>query len=95
MYFFAFRVRKPIIGPAGGEIAFASSWINSPLAEPALKLARTLITDHGWEIEEVLEAHDVTESNYSPDEDGLQYYEQAQTDGEVVVFYLVAPPHRA
>jgi len=79
-------------GWAPETIAYASCWMNYPTRDDAYARAKVLIADLGWHVEAVLEDHALTGSSYSPDDEGLRYYEQALLDDEVIVFYVAQTP---
>jgi len=68
--------------------AHASAWINDTERNNALKKAINLINSHGWNVAEIVEDYPISRDAYFSNPEGLEYYEQAQTDGEVVVLYI-------
>lgn len=91
MRFFAFRIKKIVDSSMTVEVAFASCWINSDAREDAYLRAEKMIVGQGWHIDETLEDHALTELSYSSGDAGLQYYEQALLDDEVLVLYVLDP----
>ena len=69
---------------AGG--AYVSCWIQSGDRYTAEQRARDLIQEYGWSVEGLEEGAIVTSADYDRDDEDLQFYEQALTEGEVLVF---------
>jgi hypothetical protein len=55
-----------------------------------LNKAISLIRDNGWSVTEIVEDYAISREDYlvKQDPEGLQYYEQALVDGEVLVFFV-------
>ena len=70
---------------AGG--AFVSCWIKRGSQAEAVAIARQLIEGRQWRIEKLEEAKPISREDYNDGDDGLQYFEQAAIDEEVLVFY--------
>lgn len=69
---------------AGG--AYVSCWIQNEDRENAEQRARDLIQDYGWSVEGLEEGATVTGADYGPGDEDREFYEQALTEGEVLVF---------
>lgn len=88
MYFFTFlAVPTPDakeFHEAGG--AYVNCWIQDDDRESAQESATHLIQDYGWTVESLEEAGTVTGDDYGEGDEDLEFYEQALTEGEVLVF---------
>jgi hypothetical protein len=85
MYFVVARVFRD----DGATVAFASCWIEDASPAEAQRRASDLIESQDWQVAEVLELRPISRDNYADDDDGLQYFEQAEIDSEVCVFFTV------
>jgi hypothetical protein len=74
---------------AGG--AYVSCWIRNEDRQDAEQRARDLIQDYGWTVESLEEGSTVTSADYGPDDEDREFYEQALTEGEVLVFNTWPP----
>lgn len=91
MHFFAFGVtRLSSIQTAQGPTAYASCWINVDREDVAKLRCVEMIRDQGWEVVTTLESHSVCRDDYGEDSSGLNYFEQAIIDHEVLVFVVPA-----
>jgi hypothetical protein len=89
MHFFVLRVRNSTASSSHiACTAFASCWINDPTRDRAFDKAINIIRDQGWNVEEILEDYPISKEDYADKPEGLEYYEQALLDGEVVVFFV-------
>lgn len=68
--------------------AHVSCWVKDQTARNATLIARGLIEENGWIVDTIEEHYPITEEDYSNTSESLQYFEQAQTDGEVFVFHV-------
>jgi hypothetical protein len=68
--------------------AYVSCWINVSNREQAFEKATQLIRDQGWTVAEVEEDHTISREDYAHKPEGLEYYEQALVDDEVLVFFI-------
>ena len=68
--------------------AHVSCWIKDQTVRNAPHIARGWIEENGWIVDTIEEHYPITEEDYSVPSDSLQYFEQAQTDGEVFVFHV-------
>jgi len=79
-----------------GSVAFVSCCILDSNHDAAIDKAGRIIHDQGWHIQSLLEDYTLDRQDYADKPEGLEYYEQALIDGEVVVFFhaeeLEAPP---
>lgn len=86
MFYFMFEVQpkptNPKYGTYGG--AFVSCWIQRDTQGEAEAVARRFITDQHWMITGMEEARRITRETQLPA--GMQYFEQAEIDDEVLVF---------
>ena len=67
--------------------AFATCWVLEPVYAAADIVAREHLSEVGWDIDEADEHILVTDATCPPGSDGREYFEQAQIDGLVTVFY--------
>jgi hypothetical protein len=68
--------------------AYVNCWVNASTVPQAQKLATNAIVENGWLIVGVEErGYEVTEQWYLDDDETLEYFEQANTDGECYVFH--------
>jgi hypothetical protein len=74
---------NPKFGKYGG--AAVSCWIQRDTQGEAESVARGWIADEDWTITAMDEASLITKETQPPD--GMQYFEQAEIDGEVFVFH--------
>ena len=90
MHFFAMEVSldSPHEHPEMPPKAYVSCWINDSSPESAFKKASEMIHNQGWSIVETLEDHPISRENYADSTEGLEYYEQALIDEEVIVFFV-------
>lgn len=66
--------------------AYVSCWIQSGDRYAAEERARELIQEYGWSVEGLEEGAIVTSADYDRDDEDREFYEQALTEGEVLVF---------
>ena len=87
MFHFRFEASPKSTHPKFGEYAGAivACWVQRATQIEALSVARGWIGDEDWAITATEYAALITRDTQLPD--GGQYFEQAQTDGEVFVFY--------
>jgi hypothetical protein len=87
MYHFIFDAlptsENPKFGTYGG--ATVGCWVQRETQREAESVARAWIGDQHWTITSLEEASIITRDTQLPA--GLQYFEQAETDGEVFIFY--------
>lgn len=89
MWFLQYKA-LPKKGTAAHDVyggARLACWINVESQEEARKKARALIAESEWEIDTIEDEHQLSREGYEEKSDGLQYYEQALIDGEVLVAY--------
>lgn len=67
--------------------AHLACWINVNGEEEAREKAKALIARSDWRIDVIEDEHPLTREGYDEKSDGLQYYDQALIDGEVLVAY--------
>jgi len=87
MFYFRFEARpKNTSEPAGkADGAFVNCWIHRDTPEEAESYARGAIADQDWSIMRVEDSRSVTRETQPVD--SLQYFDQAELDGEVFVFH--------
>ena len=67
--------------------AFVNVWMAAATEQEALAIAAKEVNDVGWSIESLGSVHPTTRDDYSEDDSGLKYFEQALIDGVVLVFH--------
>ena len=67
--------------------AYVNCWILGDSEQQAEQLARTAIDSNGWDVESLEEHRPVCREDYTEDTQGLEYFEQAQVDGQVCVYH--------
>ena len=87
MFHFRFEVKPKPTHPKFGHYAGAmvSCWIQRDTQDQAAAVARRWIGDEDWTIIRTEHADLITRETQLPD--GLPYFEQAEIDGEVFVFF--------
>jgi hypothetical protein len=87
MFHFRFEVRPKPTHPKFGHYAGAmvSCWIQRETQDQAVGVARGWIADEDWTIIRTEHADLITRETQLPD--GMQYFEQAEIDREVFVFF--------
>ena len=71
---------------AGG--AYVSCWVKAGSETQASRQASAVIKESGWNILAVEKrCYEVTEEAYAEDDEGLEHYLHAVTDGECYVFH--------
>jgi hypothetical protein len=88
MYFVEIHaVPEPIHddGTVGG--AYVTCWIEASDLDDAVRRAHVEIKDAGWQPGELRRGYLTTRNDYTDDDDGLEYFEQALIDKEVCVFH--------
>ena len=90
MHFFVMRVlaASPEKNAKSSSVAYVSCWINDASRDSAFKKAINLIDAQGWTAEEIIEDYSISREDYLEKPDGLDYFEQALIDGEVLVFFV-------
>ena len=90
MYFLTIVAVATDENPDHGKIgeAYVSCWINTEDEVEAEETANRLIESDGWSVVGIEEVSMVTESDYEDDDPYFSCYEQALTDGEVLVFHI-------
>jgi len=67
--------------------AYISCWIKSDSEQEAEEQARRKIIIESWEILSLEESCLISRSTYEKNSEEIQYYDQAQIDGEVFVYH--------
>ena len=88
MFFFTFLAvptpdAKEFMDSGG---AYVNCWIQGDDRQEAEQRASDLIHEYKWSVEALEEGATVTSADYSQDDDDREFYEQALTEGEVLVF---------
>jgi hypothetical protein len=87
MFHFRFKAHPKHTNPGFGKYAGATvcCWVHRETQDEAAAVARGWIGDEDWRITAMEYASQITKETQLPD--GMRYYEQAEIDGEVFVFY--------
>ncbi len=90
MHFLVFLAHPKPSSDGYGSVdgAYVSCWVNEPVASAAELVARQFIDAAGWDIEELEEAHPISENHYSASDPGREKADQARIDGIVVTFVV-------
>jgi hypothetical protein len=67
--------------------AFVCGWIERDTQAEAVAIAQQMIADHKWNVQALEEVTEISRDDYAEGDVGLQYYEQAEIDREVLVFH--------
>lgn len=87
MIYFVYEV-VPSDGSATAGKIYAGCWINLDDEEPASDRAVQSIEGQGYSIKELVESYPITREDYTASPDGLEYFEQALIDDEVLVLFM-------
>lgn len=87
MIYFVYEV-VPCDGRDTAGKIFASCWINTNDLEDAKKRVGKFISAQGYSIVEHVESYSITRRDYEDSPEGLEYYEQALIDDEVMVLFM-------
>jgi hypothetical protein len=71
--------------------AYVDCWIQSGDRDQAEERATALIYDYGWSVESLEDEAVVTIADYTEDAENRQFFEQALSEGEVLVFHTWPP----
>jgi hypothetical protein len=87
MFYFRFEARPKNACEDADKAkgAFINCWIQRPTREEAESFARGSIAEQDWTITRLDECGSVTRETQPAS--GLQYFDQAELDGEVFVFH--------
>ncbi len=66
--------------------AFISCWLKTNSIENAKLLAEKSIKENHWVVKKLEESYPVQSKDYDENEENLEYYQQAEIDGEVYVY---------
>jgi hypothetical protein len=66
--------------------AFISCWIKAVSMEAARKMAEVAINENNWIVQKLEESCPIKKEDYGVDDESLEYYKQAEIDGEVYVY---------
>ncbi len=67
---------------------FSGCWINTDDTIIANNRARKLIQSQGYDVVEILESYPIKSTDYEESTEGLEYFEQALIDSEVMVLFV-------
>ncbi|HLW68216.1 MAG TPA: hypothetical protein VKS79_23065 [Gemmataceae bacterium] len=90
MFYFLFHAAPDEGNPEKDERggAYVCCWIDRNTRAEAEKAARAMISKEGWLIEKLEETAKVDRSSYDDNPEGLELYEQALVDKQVLVFSI-------
>jgi len=86
MYYLVFEV-VPIGGEKPPGKIFAGVWINQNEGDAARGQAKRFVAEQGLGIVELVEVYPIRRSDYDESPEGLEYFEQALIDDEVMVLF--------
>jgi hypothetical protein len=66
--------------------AYISCWIKAVSIKGARTIAEFEIQENEWIVQELEESGPIKREDYEKDDESLEYYHQAEIDGEVYVF---------
>ena len=89
-YFFEVEATPTEHHPDFDEIegALVNCWIRIQSEAAAEELVRRELARSDWRIESIIGPEIHTAEDYEQDATGVEYYEQAQVDGDVLVFHV-------
>ena len=89
MYTFTFITHPKPSHRRYGEVdgAYATVFVNDPVAESAGAAARGLIEDAGWDVEELDDWGPMNPGDDAPGTEWAEHYAQARQDGICAVFH--------
>lgn len=87
MIYFVYEV-SPDDGIATAGKIYAGCWINLDDEELASDRAVKFIEGQGYAIVNCVEFYPITRADYADSMDGLEYFEQALIDDEVLVLFM-------
>ena len=88
IYFFTFlAVPTPEAKEADKGGACVNCWIQNDDQDAAEERASDLIFEYGWAVESLESVALVDEDDYTDDEEGREFYQQALVENEVLVFH--------
>lgn len=67
--------------------AYANVYLLAESQAEALTLARTEVAAAGWNVRTINRVSTATAASFEEGNEGLQFYEQCQLDGVVIVFH--------
>ena len=86
MHYFVYEV-VPFSGETPPGKIFAGVWINQGEYEAASDQAKRFVVEQGLGIVCVVEEYLISRSDYDESPEGLEYFEQALIDDEVMVLF--------
>lgn len=87
MNYFVYEVSPNDCSAIAGKI-YAGCWININDEELSLKRSVKFIEDQGYSIVDLVESYPITRADYNDSPNGLEFYEQALIDDEVLVLFM-------
>jgi len=66
--------------------AFISCWIQAVSIETARTMADLAIKENNWIVHKLEESNPIKKEDYGIGDESLEYYQQAEIDGEVYVY---------
>ena len=67
--------------------AYISCWIKALSIEAASTMAEVAIKENDWIVQKLEESYPIKKEDYGIDDASLEYYQQAEIDGEVYVYH--------
>jgi|SRR5215831_1656667 hypothetical protein len=89
MFFLQFEAKPREDNPERETVggAFVNCWIERADLDEAAAVASKMIEEQGWSIVKASQMQPVDRAFYADGDEGLQYFEQALIDKEVLVFF--------
>ena len=89
MWFFVYEAYPKPSSPEYEQVdgAFVSCWIDERIESIADALARAVIEEQGWDVQERDQSYEVAEGNYEEGSDSIELFRQAVLDGCVMTFH--------
>jgi hypothetical protein len=89
IFFFQFEVRPKRTHPKRDQYggAMVNCWILRDTQSQAEAVARCWIGDDDWRVTRIEQATEMTREQQAEYPEGMEYFEQAENDGEVFVFH--------
>lgn len=87
MIYFVYEVVTSDGIDAPGKV-FAGCWINLDDQAKAEQRSKKFIEEQGYEVVEHVESYPIAREDYDDSPKGLEYYEQALIDDEVLVLFV-------
>jgi hypothetical protein len=90
MFFLQFEAKPREDNPERETVggAFVNCWIERANLDEAAAVAGRMIEEQGWNVVKAIQMEPIARALYADGQEGLQYFEQALIDKEVLVFFV-------